>query len=233
MKNKSILLIVFLAMTLLLGLVFAEGPKQPSASGVFYPDERVRLSAMVDNLILSVPIQKQNGEIIALILPHAGYGFSGETAAFGYKLIIGSRYNTVVVIGTGHRYGFNGVSVYNKGSFLTPLGSIKVDEDFSGKLLSSDDDIIFEPRAFSEEHSVEVQLPFLQRALKDFKIVPVIMGDCSLSTCKKFANLLKEAIGGREDVLIIVSTDLYHGYDFNEASKIDKLTISFIENMDA
>lgn len=188
---------------------------------------------MVDGFISPVPLEKTNEEIFALILPHAGYGFSGETAALGYRLLKGKSYKTVVIIGTGHNYKFDGISVYNEGKFSTPLGRIEVDKDFAAKLLNSDEKIVFEPKAFEKEHSVEVQLPFLQKTLSDYKIVPIITGDSPLLTCNKLALLLKEAIGDRKDVLIIASTDLYHGYDYEEAVKIDNLTLACIENMDA
>jgi hypothetical protein len=233
MKNKLIASVLVFVLFFLLIPSFAGSTKKPSAAGTFYPGDPKKLSEMVDSFILSAPVDKTDERIFALILPHAGYGFSGETAAFGYKLIEGGEYKTIVIIGTGHNYGFNGVSIYPEGRFSTPLGSIEVDRDFAGKLLNRDEEIFFEPKAFEKEHSVEVQLPFLQRTLVNYKIVPIIIGDCSLLNCNKLALLLKEAIGEREDVLIIVSTDLYHGYDFEEAIKVDKLTLSYIENMDA
>ncbi len=209
--------------------------KEPSVAGAFYPDNPKELSAMVDKFIASAAPEAIGGEIFTLISPHAGYGFSGETAAFGYKLLKDKSYKTVVIIGTGHHYAFSGVSVYPEGSFATPLGNIPVDEEFAQKLLGRDKEIYFEPRAFEKEHSVEVQLPFLQKVFTDYgwKIVPLVMGDCTLSTCKELSALLKEAIALRKDVLVVVSTDMYHGYDYDEANKVDSFTLSYIKNMDA
>ena len=234
MKNKVIVLgVIFLAAVFISSISFAEMIKKPSVSGTFYPADADELSAMVDGLISSATPERKEKEIFALILPHAGYGFSGNTAAFGYRLIKGKGYKTVVIIGTGHRYNFNGISVYTKGKFFTPLGGIEVDEEFANKLLDHVESINFDPKAFENEHSVEVQLPFLQKTIDNFKIVPIITGDSTLSSCSKLAILLKEAIGERKDVLVIVSTDLYHGYDYEEARKIDNLTLAYIENMDA
>jgi hypothetical protein len=188
---------------------------------------------MVEGFMALPGSDKQDEEVFALILPHAGYGFSGETAAFGYRLIKGKDYKTIVIIGTSHNFGFNGISIYEQGDFFTPLGKIEVDSDFSRQLLGKNDAIYFEPKAFEKEHSIEVQLPFLQKTLNDFKIVPVITGDCSLDTCKNLAFLLKGAIGERKDVLVIVSTDFYHGYDYEDAEKIDNLSLSYIRNLDA
>ena len=88
-------------------------------------------------------------------------------------------------------------------------------------------------QAFEKEHSIEVELVFLQKVLKDFKILPIVMGDCDLKTCQRFAVLFKEAIGDRKDILIVVSTDMYHGYDYDEADVVDNLTLSYLKNMDA
>jgi len=228
---------------------FAEETKSPNVAGAFYPDNPRELSQMIELFLKEANPQPLKTNIFALISPHAGYGYSGAIAAYGYKLIQGKPYKTVVVIGPSHYYGFSGVSVFPEGKFSTPLGEIEIDKEVTQKLLNKDKDIFFEPRAFQKEHSVEVQLPFLQKVLSnastalsislehsrraDFKIVPIVMGDCELATCKKLASLLKEAIGGRQDILIIVSTDMYHGYDYQEAQLIDNLTITYLKSMDA
>ncbi|MCM8795783.1 MAG: AmmeMemoRadiSam system protein B [Candidatus Omnitrophica bacterium] len=224
----SLFLLVFISYKL-----YAEDIKQPSVAGSFYPDNPRELSEMIDKFLEIVKPEAIEADIFALISPHAGYGYSGQTASFGYKLIKDKSYKTVIVIGPSHYYGFSGVSVYPEGSFRTPLGDLEVDKEFAQKLLSQDPEIIFEPQAFQKEHSVEVQLPFLQKTLKDFKIVPIVMGDCSLWVCQKLAELLKEAIGSCKDILVVASTDMYHGYDYQEAEIIDNLTLTYLKNMDA
>ena len=212
---------------------FAQNVQNSNVAGQFYPDNVIELADAVDGYLAAADPVSPGAEVFAVISPHAGYGYSGQVAAYGYKLIQGKPYKTVVVIGTAHQYGFSGVSVYSQGVFRTPLGRLEIDNDFAQKLVGKDKDIFFEPKAFKgPEHSVEVQLPFLQKTLSDFKIVPVVMGDCTLDTCTKFADLLKKSIGKRKDVLIVVSSDLYHGYDFNAASIVDHQTLSFIEKMD-
>jgi hypothetical protein len=213
--------------------LYAQDIKQPNAAAAFYPSNPTELSQMIDGFLNEANPEPVEGEIFALISPHAGYEFSGQVAAYGFKLVKGKPYKTVIVIGTSHHYGFSGVSIYPQGFFRTPLGDLKIDSEFTQKLLNRDSDILFEPRAFEREHSVEVQLPFLQKVLTNFKIVPMVMGDCSLSTCQKLSSLLKEAIGNRKDVLVVVSTDMYHGDDYQEAEVIDNLTLSYIKNMDA
>lgn len=223
--------------------------KQPEFSGQFYPSPKKELSKMIDDLIANAAAHPASGNIFMLLSPHAGYGFSGQVAAFGYKLIKNKSYKTVIIMGTSHHKIFSGAALYGQGSFVTSLGKINIDEDFVKSILNKDAEVFLDNSAFSNEHSVEVQLPFLQRALSNFsvqnsnladkqgfayrgKIVPVVIGDCSLDSCKRIALLFKEAIGQRKDILVVVSTDLYHGYDFKEADSVDELTLDLIKKMD-
>lgn len=225
----SVLIAAFLC---LVSLVLAGQLQEPSVAGAFYPQDAAALMRQVDAFLDEVQPAPVEGDIFALISPHAGYDYSGKVAAYGYKLVRGKPYKTVIVIGVYHQ-GFKGVSIYPKGIFRTPLGDVKVDEDFTALLAEKNKDISFEKRVFQNEHSLEVQLPFLQRALPECKIVPIMMGDCSFDTCQQLAGMLKNAIGGRKDVLVVASTDLYHGYDFEEAVQRDNDTLSYIVQGDA
>jgi AmmeMemoRadiSam system protein B/AmmeMemoRadiSam system protein A len=211
----------------------AQDVKEPNVAGAFYPADPQELSSMIEGFLAKAKPEQMEGEIFALISPHAGYGYSGATAAFGYKLIEGKPYKMVIVIATSHRYAFSGVSVYPEGVFRTPLGEISVDSEFTAKLLNKISEVKFVPEAFSQEHSLEVQLPFLQKTLAYFKVVPIIMRDCSFETCQRLAILLKNAIGQRKDILVVASTDMHHGYDYREAEEMDQLTISYLKDMDA
>jgi len=231
------------------GFSLAQGLKESNVAGSFYPGDPEELNRQIDGFLGEANPEPINGEIFALISPHAGYGYSGKTAAFGYKLIKGRRYKTVVVIAPSHHYAFSGISVYPEGAFRTPLGDLEIDKDFTSILLSSNySDISFDPEAFRKEHAVEVQLPFLQKTLSNFsrssakisdgippeagKIVPIVMGDCTFLDCQNLAQALKKAIGARKDVLIVASTDMYHGYDFQEAENVDKLTLAALNKLD-
>jgi AmmeMemoRadiSam system protein B/AmmeMemoRadiSam system protein A len=233
-KTARIIVYLILYLGITVSLSFAGDAKSPNAAGSFYPDNARELSDKIDSLISKADPEQMPGEIFALISPHAGYDFSGGVAAYGYKLIKGKNYKTVVVIGPSHFFGFHGISVYPKGTFYTPLGGVEVDEEFTAKLIGKDENVFFEAQAFAKEHSVEVEIPFLQKMLKtnSWKLVPVVMGDCSLAECKRFVNLLKDTIGSRKDVLIIASSDMYHGYDYDEAEAVDNLTLSYLKNMD-
>lgn len=230
--NRLILSFVFCVVCCVV-ICFAEEVVPAKFAGSFYPDNPKELEAMIKAFLDKADPKAPEGEIFGLISPHAGYGFSGEAAAFGYKLIKGKSYKTVVIVGSSHQFSFNGASVYPEGAFRTPFGNLEVDKAFAARLLDKDKEIFFEPAAFSEEHSVEVQLPFLQKVLSNFRIVPIVLGDCTLLQCQKLAALLKEAIGKRKDVLVIASSDLYHGYDFRECEEADKLTLAQLKKMDA
>ncbi len=227
-----ILIFVIGILSFLCHILYAQDIKQPNVAGSFYSDNPKELSQMIDNLLNAANPKTMEGSIFALISPHAGYGFSGSVAAFGYKLIKGRSYKTIIVIGPSHYFAFSGVSIYPEGVFRTPLGDLEIDKEFTKELLYKDRDIFFEPRAFEKEHSVEVQLPFLQKVLSNFKIVPIVMGDCTLSTCQKLADLLKEAIGSRNDVLVVASSDMAHRYDYEETQATDNLTLTYLAKMD-
>lgn len=247
MLYKTIFLIQIFIFSLSLNCLASV--KQPEFSGQFYPSSKKELSKMIDDFLAKATPFSVSGEILMLISPHAGYGFSGQVAAFGYKLIKNKSYKTVIIMGTSHHKVFSGAALYGQGSFATSLGKVNIDEEFVKSILNKDAEVFLDDSAFNNEHSVEVQLPFLQRVLPNFsvqnnnladkqgfayhgKIVPVVIGDCSLEACKKIALLLKEAIGQRKDVLVVVSTDLYHGYDFKEADSVDEITLNLIKKMD-
>ncbi|MDD5282407.1 MAG: AmmeMemoRadiSam system protein B [Candidatus Omnitrophica bacterium] len=230
MKSKITLIII--ALSFFISICFALSVKQPEFNGKFYPLQKEELSKMIDDFLAKAKTKDISGHIFMLISPHAGYGYSGQSAAYGYKLIKDRFYNTVIILGTSHHKPFNGVAVYAQGSFETSLGPLRIDDEFTSKLVGKSPDIFASESAFDGEHSVEVQLPFLQKVLTDFKIVPLVAGDCSLNACRNIASLLKAAIGGRKDVLLVVSSDLYHGYDINEAEQTDTLTLELIKKMD-
>ncbi|HNX80690.1 MAG TPA: AmmeMemoRadiSam system protein B [Candidatus Omnitrophota bacterium] len=235
MKRKQLFLVFMMcAVPAFFGsFIYAQDIQEPNVAGAFYPDDPQALSDMIDGFFWAAHPRAMQGPIFALLVPHAGYGFSGQTAAYGYSLIQGKQYKTVVIIGLSHQFPLEGASVYPKGKFRTPLGDVEIDADFAAQLLGKEKTIYFEPRAFSGEHSVEVQIPFLQKSLSGFTIVPIVMGSCSFDVCKKLAGLLKDAIGDRKDVLIIASADLYHGYDYEEVEAFDAHTLSYVQNEDA
>ncbi len=179
-----------------------------------------------DKAITSEHIDRD--KVLAVISPHAGYVFSGRMAATSFSQIDPDKqYNTIFVIGSSHRITFNGASVYNKGNYLTPLGEVKVDRTIANLLIDDYKFFTFHPDAHDGEHSLEVQLPFLQYILKkDFKIVPIVLGTQDEGTCKKIAEALKPYFN--EDNLFVISTDFSHYPKYDDAVKVDQQTADAI-----
>ncbi len=210
----------------------AQDVRAPVWAGSFYDNDRARLSSQVDAYLENVPELPTNiGRIHALICPHAGYVYSGQTAAYAYRLVQGKPFETVVIIGVSHRYALDGCSIYLKGGFETPLGVARVDEEVAA-LIAKASGFSFVPQAHAEEHSVEVQVPFIQRALPGAKIVPILMGYPNRRHISALAEGLAEVCGD-DKVLIVASTDLSHYLSKKNANSMDARTISLIRNLSA
>ncbi len=228
MKVFIISLFVFLTMT---PGAFGKNIKHPNVSGQFYSANPQKLSAHLDQLFSSADISPTEKDVLILVSPHAGYVYSGGVAAYGFKALKEKAYRTVIVLSPSHHYGFGEISVWKDGAFETPLGSIEVDQEFSEKLLEQHEKFVFIPQAFDREHALEVQLPFLQKVYKDFKIVPVIFGQTNKDLCRIFAESLDKLIGDRKDVLVVVSSDMSHFHDSLTARNKDRKTIQAIEKL--
>ncbi|MEW6981311.1 AmmeMemoRadiSam system protein B [Colwelliaceae bacterium 6471] len=199
---------------------------RPSAvSGLFYPSEPDELGRNISEMFKKVTTTNYRPK--GLIVPHAGYCFSGEVAAHGYRLLqdIAGDIDTVILLGPSHKVYVQGCVLSSFSSFSTPLGKILVNRDICDKLLdlglASEMD-----EAHLWEHSLEVQLPFLQTALVDFNIVPVVVGECAQKTVKQLLNALKNI----DNTLIVVSTDLSHYHGYSMAQALDTITIDHILN---
>ncbi|MGB7572615.1 MAG: AmmeMemoRadiSam system protein B [Thermodesulfobacteriota bacterium] len=206
--------------------------REPAVAGAFYPDNPEVLSRDVRRYLENAKKEQLEGEIVALISPHAGYMYSGQVAAYAYKLIEGKAFDSVVVVAPSHRALFKGASLYDRGGYRTPLGTVPVDVQLSKKMMGQWKEIQFLPEAHSQEHSLEVQIPFLQVALKSFKLVPIVMEPYwSWETCQHLASAIAEAVKGRK-VLLIASSDLSHFHSYEEAVRLDKIILNHIDRFD-
>ena len=203
--------------------------RDPSVAGAFYPADKDSLKKSVEEFLSKAEKVTTDGKLIAIISPHAGYIYSGQVAAYGYKQIKGSDVKKVVLIGPSHHTGFKGASVYTKGSFKTPLGEVKINEKLAGDLLNESADVKFYPEAFDKEHSLEVQLPFLQTVLRDFTIVPILIGSSTGQTFEHLISKLTEIIDDK--TLLIASTDLSHYHDYSSAKEMDGKIVSAVERL--
>ncbi len=206
--------------------------KEPNVAGQFYPANKKELSAQLDDFFSQVQTTLSGKHINIIIVPHAGYIYSGGVAAYGYKAVSGASYKTIVILAPSHYYPFDGISVWTEGAFRTPLGDVSVDNGFAQELSSANAKFQFEPSVFEKEHSVEVEIPFLQKTFKDFKIVPVIMGQPSTQLLQEFATTLDKIVGTRDDVLIVVSSDMSHYHQDAAARAMDSHTLEAIKAMD-
>ena len=214
------------------GSSYGNNIKNPNVSGQFYPANPTALSAQIDRFLEQVQIQPSEKDIQIILSPHAGYVYSGGVAAHGYKAVSQKKVKTVIIIAASHHFPYDGVSIWQEGSFKTPLGTVPVDEAFAKELISKNEKFYFQPQVFEREHSLEVQIPFLQKTFMDFKIVPVLMGQTSYELCHDLAISLNEFMGDREDVLVVVSTDMSHFHTDDQAKGIDHNTLQAIENFD-
>lgn len=206
--------------------------RPPVVSGRFYPGDSTTLSTMVDSLLGISGIQNPSENIIAGVVPHAGYVFSGATAADFYRSIEGVDYDIVVIIGPSHQVSFQGFSVFEGNGYLTPLGEVAVATDIAERLRESHPSARFVSQAHESEHCLEVQLPFLQRALQPgFRIVPIIVGIAGPDDLKYMAELiLAEAYDRR--ILVIASSDLSHYPSRGLAEEVDSITVNTVLNAD-
>lgn len=215
-------------------MAFAGGNiKKPNVSGQFYTDNARELSRQVDGFIADAKVEPYADPVPIIIAPHAGYYYSGAVAGHSFKAVKNRNIRTAVVLAPSHFYGFDGISIWDKGGFETPLGVIAVDEDFAGKLSAAGEDFVFDPKAYEREHALEVELPFIQRAFPEAKLVPVIVGVPTPKVLLEFAQALDGLIGDREDVLVIVSTDLSHYHPDEVARDMDATAIEAIKNLHA
>ena len=208
------------------------GPvRRPVIAGSWYPGKPDTLKRDIATYLKDAAVEEIPAKPIAIVTPHAGYMYSGPVAAYAYKAISGREYSTVVVISPSHRAYFPFVSVWPKGSYETPLGSIEVDEDLCSRLLGSPN-IQDDTRPHESEHALEIQLPFLQTVLKSFRLCPLIMGNQDLPSCENLAEALHLNVTVPENTLVVASSDLSHFHSSAKAEKMDRRVAEHIESFD-
>ena len=230
MKKKLILAALFFFF--LSGTCLAQQIKKPAVSGTFYPDSPKILAEKIKQFLDWAEIEELDKDISVLISPHAGYDYSGSVAAYGYKAVKARPIRTVIIIGPSHFVDFDGISVYPEGAWQTPLGNVSIDSELAKTLIQHHPKISFYQPPFDKEHSVEVQVPFLQIALDNFEIVPIVMGKFSYENCQILSQALGEATKDRKDILLVASTDMSHYHPYSQACEIDNLTIKELERFD-
>jgi AmmeMemoRadiSam system protein B/AmmeMemoRadiSam system protein A len=212
-------------------------------AGGFYPADPAELKSVMDKMLAQVPAQTIDGQIIAAVVPHAGYPYSGPVAAHTFAALKGRKFARIVVIAPSHYEGFGFTSVYDGDGYATPLGTIRVDKRFAQDLAKLNSTIKLSTRGHATtqegaEHALEVELPWLQRVLGDFTLVPIVMGDQSYESSRALGVSLAKLIqtGAKAEnsgeTLILASSDLSHYHPYNDARRIDQKTLGAIQEWD-
>ncbi|TAN40844.1 MAG: AmmeMemoRadiSam system protein B [Nitrospirae bacterium] len=205
--------------------------KEPSYAGRFYPADRYELRDMVTDLLSKAEPSKTDGRLVALIAPHAGYRFSGQTAAKAVQQLRDRQIDTVIIIGASHHRNLQGAYVYSRGGMRTPLGDLMVNEKVSQALINRTAGVTDDPAAFEKEHVIEALLPLLQGVRKDLMIVPVLTGNLSRETFDFLSKRLAEVVGADDRIMLLASTDLSHYHDYATAMNMDRKIIEALERM--
>jgi AmmeMemoRadiSam system protein B len=215
-------------------------------AGTWYPGDPKRLSAMIEGFLEKVPPHPLDGELIGLIAPHAGYVYSGQVAAYAYAHLRDRSFSKVIVVSPVHRVYPGRFAVTDKAYYETPLGLVPVD----GELLQAIERHITLNRVAQDmEHSLEIQLPFLQHVMGDFALAPIMMGDQDWESARDLGQALAEAVRpapdgavrpaqdgtvrpARDGTLLVASTDLSHFHRHEEAQRLDQLVLDRITAYD-
>jgi hypothetical protein len=213
--------------------IMAPQPTRRAAAvaGSWYPGHPGTLVSAIDQYFGRVR-DMVSGDITALVAPHAGLMYSGPVAAHAYRQLEGRTYDVVVMVGPSHHVGFEGVAIVARGVFETPLGDVEVSAADADAIIASAPVVCELPAAHRREHSLEMQLPFLQRVLPGVPIVPLLMGHQSRATMASLAEGLASALTSRR-ALLVASSDLSHYHDSRRAAMLDRVIVEAVERFDA
>jgi len=200
--------------------------RKPAVAGSFYPDDKKKLSDELSLFISRAKKIPSQTPLKILIVPHAGIVYSGQTAAWGFKQIENKNYQKIILLGASHTAWFNHAAVFSQGVWETPLGRVDVDEKLAKKIIDKSKDIINDQTPHWQEHDLEVELIFLQRVLKNFKIVPILISNPDSQLTDSLANKIKNILD--EKTLFVVSSDLSHYPSWETANKVDAQTINAV-----
>jgi AmmeMemoRadiSam system protein B len=217
--------------------VFPDEERRAQYAGSFYPGDPVGLTKTISQFYFDAEKKNIDGEIISIVSPHAGYVYSGHVAAAGFKLLEGMKYDVVVVISPSHADMFQGASIYNGGAYVTPLDKLYVDIELAVKMGNINPKVYLSTKGHTggdvqrSEHALEVQLPFLQIVLGDFKLIPIVMGEQEWDVCVGLAEILAGTLHDKK-ALIVASSDLSHYKTASHARSLDDVVISNVTSFD-
>jgi len=204
--------------------------RHPAVAGLFYPSDSIKLRAEIETMLSAADSKPVASNIFGIVSPHAGYIYSGLTAAYGFNLLKNKNYDKVIIVSPSHREYFAGASIFNGDAYETPLGVVEIDKELAQKIIEGSKTIFFGMEGHRQEHAIEVQIPFLQTVLTDFKIVPIVMGDQGEVFVDDLANQIAKAADDK--TLIVASSDLSHFYSKQKAFELDSIVVKHITDFD-
>jgi hypothetical protein len=220
-----------------LGITLGQGGREggeirpPAVAGKFYPEAASTLKRAIDQFLQDA-LPSQAREPLAIVVPHAGYIYSGQICADGFNQVCGRDYEVVVILGTNHTApALAKIALYPGAGFRTPLGVAKVDEETVAALVAASPDCVADAAPHVREHSVEVQVPFIQFLFPQARIVPAVVGDVDAALCDRFGAALAWVCKGRQ-ALVVASSDLSHYPSAADAQGVDKKTLEAIPSLD-
>lgn len=229
-----IVIILFIIVSSITILIFKHQPKEKkkmnvresAVAGAFYPADKNSLTTQLKTLLASTKQLNEKNTLRVLIVPHAGYDYSGQVAAWGFKQLEEKKFSRIIILGVSHHAYFSKAAIFNQGLWKTPLGSVAIDEDLANNLINQSNLLEANLEVHTEEHSLEVEVPFLQQVLANFKIVPILLGHSD----NEVLEVLAQAIANNfdEQTLLVISSDLSHYPAFDIANKVDKETTDSI-----
>jgi AmmeMemoRadiSam system protein B len=188
-------------------------------SGTWYPESKEELTHAIEGYFDRVKLTQIDGSVVGIIAPHAGYIYSGQVAAYGYKMVIGKSFDIVVILSPMHHYTYEKYIINAASHYETPIGEVAIDLNLVNKIKKELEISIVENET---EHSIEIQLPFLQLALNDLKILPIMIGHSDVNQCNDIITALIKILNGK-NALLVASSDMHHLNSYNEVKEKDKI----------
>ncbi|MCP4133824.1 MAG: AmmeMemoRadiSam system protein B [bacterium] len=206
--------------------------RKAAVAGSFYPGSKEELTSMIDRYLEEAGSVEQDGELIGLISPHAGYVYSGPIAAYAFNRLKKITPDVVVVFALSHRARFDGASILPHGIYETPLAGSEIDSDIGNQLVNKPCFTCLK-EVHEMEHSLEVQVPFIQRVVPGAKLVPIIVGTTDLDTCRAIADEVSAVLAkDKRKYAIVISTDLSHYHSYQDAGEMDNAFIESLKTCD-
>lgn len=207
--------------------------RKPTWGNQFYPTDPAQARRMWEGFFERCETPRISEPIRAIQIPHAGWTYSGQSAAEAYKQLENRNLKTVVMIGPQHHVPVRHMQVFPEGIWESPIGNLEVNSELTARFLEFDDAFQADIPAHAAEHSLEVQIPPLIMVLPDVKIVPILTAPYQPKHPRILSDALAEIIGAKKDVLVLISTDLYHGESYEACRTTDSRTIELVQAMDA